>query len=394
MNKRTAWRLSFILSLSMIIVLVYLWKGMNEHTEVFAARPITGLSDEKNMLIQSEQMVDTNAVKKYFNQVWESQSVVDSVIKIKTGIFIQSLNFTNSSEVSVTGYIWQHYEDWQREALALDSGEVGFILPEQVNTGSDIEPREVYRLRKDSAEVVGWYFEATLRQPFNYRDYPFDHKTVWVRMWPKNFLENVVLVPDFEAYDSTGLTDVFGIEKSIVLGTWDRMNTYFDYRLSSYDTNFGMDDDSWQETFPELHYNFVLKRKFENAFVVYLLPLFLVASLLFAALLTVSENAKLSNRLGFNTSGFIGASSALFFVVMLAHIQLRRQFAGASIVYLEYFYILMYAMLVLATANTYLFSIRASRFGNIILYKDNLIPKVAYWPILFGSLIVITLFFI
>ena len=394
MKKRTAWRLSFILSLSMIIVLVYLWKGMNEHTEVFAARPITGLSDEKNMLIQSEQMVDTNAVKKYFNQVWESQSVVDSVIKIKTGIFIQSLNFTNSSEVSVTGYIWQHYEDWQREALALDSGEVGFILPEQVNTGSDIEPREVYRLRKDSAEVVGWYFEATLRQPFNYRDYPFDHKTVWVRMWPKNFLENVVLVPDFEAYDSTGLTDVFGIEKSIVLGTWDRMNTYFDYRLSSYDTNFGMDDDSWQETFPELHYNFVLKRKFENAFVVYLLPLFLVASLLFAALLTVSENAKLSNRLGFNTSGFIGASSALFFVVMLAHIQLRRQFAGASIVYLEYFYILMYAMLVLATANTYLFSIRASRFGNIILYKDNLIPKVAYWPILFGSLIVITLFFI
>lgn len=367
---------------------------MNEHTEVFAARPITGLSDEKNMLIQSEQMVDTNAVKKYFNQVWESQSVADSVIKIKTGIFIQSLNFTNSSEVSVTGYIWQHYEDWQREALALDSGEVGFILPEQVNTGSDIEPREVYRLRKDSAEVVGWYFEATLRQPFNYRDYPFDHKTVWVRMWPKNFLENVVLVPDFEAYDSTGLTDVFGIEKSIVLGTWDRMNTYFDYRLSSYDTNFGMDDDSWQETFPELHYNFVLKRKFENAFVVYLLPLFLVASLLFAALLTVSENAKLSNRLGFNTSGFIGASSALFFVVMLAHIQLRRQFAGASIVYLEYFYILMYAMLVLATANTYLFSIRASRFGNIILYKDNLIPKVAYWPILFGSLIVITLFFI
>ena len=80
----------------------------------------------------------------------------------------------------------------------------------------------------------------------------------------------------------------------------------------------------------------------------------------------------------FNASGFSGASSALFFVVMLAHIQLRRQFAGANIVYIEYFYILMYAMLVLATVNTYLFSIRASGLGNIILYKDNLIPKVAY----------------
>ena len=131
-----------------------------------------------------------------------------------------------------------------------------------------------------------------------------------------------------------------------------------------------------------------------NAFIVYLLPLFLVASLLFAALLTVSANEKISNKLGFNTSAFIGASSALFFVIMIAHIQLRRQFAGANIVYIEYFYILMYRMLVLATANTYLFSIRASRLGNIILYKDNLIPKVAYWPVLIGSLILITLFFI
>jgi hypothetical protein len=378
----------------MIGVLVYLWVGMNEHKEVFAARQKNTSLLEKDSLAQSEQLVDENVVNTYFNQVWKNQSVADSVIKIRTGIFIQSLNFYNSSEVSVTGYIWQHYEDWQVEALKLDSGEVGFILPEQVNTGSDIAPREVYRVRNGNEEVVGWYFEATLRQPFNYKNYPFDHKTVWVRMWPQDFLENVVLVPDFEAYKATGLTDIFGIEKSIVLGTWDRMNTYFDYKLSSYDTNFGMDDAKWQQAYPELHYNFVIKRKFENAFIVYLLPLFLVATLLFAALLTVSENDKLSNRLGFNTSAFIGASSALFFVVMLAHIQLRRQFAGANIVYIEYFYILMYAMLVLATANTYLFSIRASRFGNIILYKDNLIPKVAYWPVLFGSLIVITLFFI
>jgi hypothetical protein len=125
-----------------------------------------------------------------------------------------------------------------------------------------------------------------------------------------------------------------------------------------------------------------------------LLPLFLVAALLFGALLTVSAKDELSNRLGFNTSGFIGACSALFFVVMLAHIQLREQFAGASIVYLEYFYILMYAMLVLATVNTFLFSIGSKCCFNMIIYKDNLIFKVAYWPVVLLSLIIITIQFV
>jgi hypothetical protein len=210
-------------------------------------------------------------------------------------------------------------------------------------------------------------------------------------MWPKDFAENVVLVPDFEAYKATGVTDIFGIEQNIVLGTWERKNTYFDYKLSSYDTDFGLADYIGEDAFPELHYNFVIKRKFENAFIVYLLPLFLVAALLFGALLTVSARDELSNRLGFSTSGFIGACSALFFVVMLAHIQLREQFAGARIVYIEYFYILMYAMLVIATVNTYLFSVGSKCCYNMIIYNDNIISKVAYWPVLIGCLILITL---
>ncbi|MFW2374436.1 MAG: hypothetical protein ACN4GM_15020 [Gammaproteobacteria bacterium] len=377
MKQVTWWWLSAATSAVLIIVLINLWIQMNEYE------------------IQPTQLVNEQAADDYINSHWEklperSRLQIEPTIKIKTGIFIQSLQFFNSSEVNLTGYIWQRYKNGEHDTVKPKPSEVGFILPEQVNSGGDIEPREIYRVRNGDEEVIGWYFEATLRQPFDYSHYPFDHKTVWVRMWPKNFSQNVVLVPDFDAYKSTGLSDIFGIEENIVLGTWERENTYFDYKLSSYDTDFGIADYIGQEGFPELHYNFVVKRKFENAFIVYLLPLFLVAALLFALLLTVSENDELSNRLGFSASGFIGASSALFFVVMLAHIQLREQFAGTSIVYIEYFYILMYALLVSATANTFLFSIRATRWTNIILYHDNIIPKVAYWPVVFASLIVIT----
>lgn len=376
MIKQTNWWwLSAAVSAVLIIVLITLWVQMNEYE------------------IEPTQLVNEQAATDYLNRHWVNRPgghavQAEPVIMLKTGIFIQSLQFFNSTEVSLTGYIWQHYKDGVHDAIKPAPSEVGFILPEQVNTGE--QPEEIYRVKNGDEEVIGWYFEATLRQPFDYSYYPFDHKTVWVRMWPKEFSGNIVLIPDYSAYKSTGLSDIFGIEKNIVLGTWERETTYFDYKLSSYDTDFGIADYIGQNGFPELYYNFVIKRKFQNAFIVYLLPLFLVAALLFAALLTVSANDELSNRLGFNTSGFIGASSALFFVVMLAHIQLREQFAGAGIVYIEYFYILMYALLVVATANTYLFSIRSSRWHNVILYNDNIIPKVAYWPVVIGCLVLIT----
>lgn len=377
MKQAILWWISAAVSALLLVVLIGLWVQMNRHD------------------IEPTQLVNKQATNDYLKAHWENRPGspafhAGSTIKIKTGIFIQSLQFFNSTEVNLSGYIWQRYRVGLHDAIKPAPSEVGFILPEQVNSGSDIEPREVYRIRSGDEEVIGWYFEATLRQPFDYSKYPFDHKTVWIRMWPKDFSKNIVLIPDFDAYEATGLSDIFGIEKNIVLGTWERKDTYFDYRLSSYDTNFGITGYIGQADFPELHYNFVIKRKFENAFIVYLLPLFLVAALLFAALLTVSENDELSNRFGFNTSGFIGAASALFFVVMLAHIQLREQFAGASIVYIEYFYILMYALLVAATANTYLFSIRSTIWRNVISYNDNIIPKVAYWPFVLSCLIVIT----
>jgi hypothetical protein len=346
--------------------------------------------------VKSTQLVNEQAVGDYLEKHWENRpdgrasNDAEPTIKIKTGIFIQSLEFFNSTEVNLTGYIWQHYKDGVHDTIKPGPSEVGFILPEQVNSGSDIEPREAYRSRRGDEEVIGWYFEATLRQPFDYSRYPFDHKTVWIRLWPKDFDRDIVLVPDFAAYKSTRVDDIFGIEKDIVLGTWERENTYFDYKLSSYDTDFGIADYIGQENFPELHYNFVIKRRFANAFIVHLLPLFLVAALLFGSLLTCSTDPDLANRHGFSTSNFIAAAAVLFFVVLLAHIQLREQFAGAGTVYMEYFYFLMYGVLVAASNNVYLFSMRAAPWLTIIHYKDNLIPKVAYWPVVYGCMIAIT----
>ena len=82
--------------------------------------------------------------------------------------------------------------------------------------------------------LIGWYFEANLRQPFSYKDYPIDHKTVWVKLLPKDFYSNVTLVPSFNSYDSTSLYSIFGISKDIVLTGWEINETFFDYMPLSF----------------------------------------------------------------------------------------------------------------------------------------------------------------
>lgn len=377
MKERTWWFLSLIVSAVLILVLTQIWSVMNAFE------------------VKDRQLADQAEVDRYLEsyRIQREKAGRPETIpltRIPTGIFIQSLKFFDSTEVNLSGYIWQRYRDGIHDAFKPTPGETGFILPEQVQTGNDIEPREVYRVRQDGEEVIGWYFEATLRQPFDYFFYPFDHKTVWVRMWPKDFAGSVVLVPDLKAYEATGPNDVFGIEKDIVLGTWERQNTYFTFKTTCYDTNFGINDYIGQDGFPELYYNFIIKRKAGNAFIVYLLPLFLVAALLFSALLTITAKPDLASVHGFNTSGVLGTCSVLFFVVLLAHVQLREQFASSNIVYMEFFYFLMYALLVIAAANTYFFSMKAAPSLKIIHYRDNLIPKVLYWPVVLLAMIAIT----
>lgn len=309
--------------------------------------------------------------------------------RVKTGIFIKSFSFIGASDVHVSGYIWQHYEDGIHDAIKPAEGEVGFILPEATDAANGLI-EEVYRMDQDGSELIGWYFEQTLRQSFDYTSYPFDHKTVWVRFWPGEFDVDVALIPDFLAYPATGAEDIFGIDPRIVMGTWERENTYFDYRLSDLDTTLGIEENEFKTNQPELHYNFVIKRNFGNAFIVHMVPLIVVTMLLFGAVMTVTRRPELVERHDFSTSSVIGTCSVLFFVILLAHVQLREGFAGSPVIYMESFFFLMYFLLLVVSINTYLFASEAVSSLRFIHYKDNLIPKAAFWPFVLLCMMAIT----
>lgn len=308
-------------------------------------------------------------------------------VEVPTGVFIQSLVFTSSSNVNLTGYIWQKYP-------VAYPYEKGIIFPEQIASGDTVmkqEYTETVAYEGAQYELIGWYFDVTVRQSFNYYRYPLDFLTIWLRIWSADFENdaNIRLIPDFDSYDDATARR-FGLDSDLVQGEWNIDQSFFSYREVPYDTSFGYPPDPNDNLYSELYFNLGAERTFINAFVINLVPLFVVALLLFAGIMTISQDEEQSSRFGFSTSGLIGTCSALFFVVMLSHIQVRGQFAGSGLVYIEYFYLVMYGMILLTALNGYLFSLGRRRSLAILHYHDNFVAKISFWPVLLWSMVVIT----
>ena len=308
-------------------------------------------------------------------------------IDLPTGIFIQSLVFNSSSDVNLTGYIWQRYPlDYPYEK--------GVIFPEEIDSVNTVLRKEYDDIVRDGDnphELIGWYFDVTVRQSFDYRQYPLDFLTVWLRVWPEDFEndQHILLVPDFAAYSDTQ-TDSFGLDADIVQGEWDIRESFFSYQAAPYDTDFGFGARDKDVVYQEFYFNLGADRKFINAFIINLVPLLVVGVLLFASLMTISRDEEQAGLFGSNTTGVIGSCSALFFVVLLSHIQVRSMFAGSGLVYIEYFYLIMYGMILATALNAYLFSLKAFRHLWILNYRDNYVAKASFWPVMLWAMLFVT----
>ena len=239
--------------------------------------------------------------------------------------------------------------------------------------------------------TVGWYFDTVLRQHFDYTKYPLDHKTIWIRAIPADFSSIMVLLPDLDSYVATGYDDSFGVSKDIVLTSWILTETYFDYKLEEYDTTFGLGDDHMRSEHPELSFNIVIERNFGQAMMINLTLILVIMALLYSLVLMItSEKDKLLDSFGMSASGAIGTTSALFFSVLIAHIDLRGMFGGQP-VYMEMFYYLAYLYIL---GISILISVFMKELGNsqhkIVRSNANLF-KLLYWPVYFGIVLIVTL---
>ena len=304
---------------------------------------------------------------------------------VPTGVLVQSIEFLNANNVEVV----------RLRLATLPARRPGRHRARRRPAGSGhrrlpTPRRSTDYTEADGSEVIGWYFSAELRQPFDYRHYPFDRQDVWVRLWHRDFGRDILLTPDLAAYTTLDPAALPGLEEQFVYGGWDPFFSGFSYSLNPYNTTFGYAPPATCGSVPELYFNVGLKRNFLGPFVDHFVLAAAVALLLFAVLrLTTSDEERHKRTGGLSTSGVVGSCSGLLFAVLLEHNQIRSIVASREVAYIEMLPFILYGTILLVALNAVLVS--SSLKLRFVRYQNNLLPDLIYWPVLLAVVLIVTL---
>lgn len=325
---------------------------------------------------------DRGNLQKFLKTNAKAAADVDQVQQVRTGIFVRTMRFGTANDVMLTGSLWQGYDSNLKDFTP------GITIP----NAEALDVKETYHTKSGGQDVVGWDFKATLRESFESSiKYPFDRAMVRVRLAPKGLYRNLVLAPDLGSYQLLVPTSLPGTDKSLVLPGWKLISTYFNYSPVDAGTSFGVGTSLEQAKGQELGYTMVAQRNFVDPFVSSVLPIIVVAALLFGMLIMVSKHSSKVTATGVKGGDVLRAGVTLLFPVLVAQVNLRSRLGSSTVIYIEYFYFVLYAAILGVSANALLFTLKDEGFSH---HSDNIIAKVIYWPALLSAFFIVTLLFL
>lgn len=343
---------------------------------------------QHNLRSQSDEtdsppIVDVTSLGNFINGQHDraEKLKIPKSIPVPTGLYVQQLEFEDSYNVNVGGTIWQKYP-----LDIADSVEIGVKFP-QMSPFSEAEYieetyRETIEAKEDEAGylLVGSEFRVTLRLNLKYADFPLDKRHINIEILPKDINDHLIFTPDLGSYSYTNPTKKSGLNQKIKISGSEVLETYFNYSSETYDADFGYGEKSLFEEVPVLHFNVHLRRLLFNAFVTYLIPIFVTLIMVFILMYSCEKTAE--------RQGISESMAAFFFVLIFSHIDMRKEIITADVIYMEYFYFISYFMLILTTFNLIVFTKDKSKIFD---FNDNQIFKASYFPIFFLLILVVTL---
>jgi hypothetical protein len=372
---------AFLFFLCLLFVSIYRYdhNGLWILAVVFSLLCVLGMGFIWHLTINNSTLDDRNGDLVVFDRadvetVLQHTNTNPITFRIPTGFFIQSMEFLNANDIAITGYIWQNISSPGAEKDFPD-----FSFPDSKETSIV----KAY-VNKDKG-VIGWRFRTTLRQQFDYSKYPFDREDVSIRVLSNNSAGSI-LVPDFDSYNSLIPETLPGLGSTFILEGWKPQKTFFSYRVNSYNTNFGIRNVA-NSNVSEFHFNVDIERDFKAAFSDLLLIMVIIV-LLFAVL-TITTKGENKSYFGFSSHGVLGYCTSLLFTLIVSHTALRSRIPLGSIIYIEYFYLVLYLAILVVSLNSIVFA--SNRSIPFIDPKDNMYVKILYWPVTMGILLFVTL---
>jgi len=370
LDREEIWRLSIITSLLLIANIFLVGYLQHSTSRILQAK-------------ESPPIVDIASLSQFVQkQKLKAQELkVPQPIPVPTGLYVHRMEFGDSYNLNIGATVWQKYP------LAIaDQVEIGFTLPQMSPFAEASYIEEAYRDTIAPKEdepgylLVGWDVRSTLRLNFKYSEFPLDKQHINIKIQPINNKDHLIFTPDLVSYKYTNPTRKSGISDQIEIPGSEFLQSYFNYSLDSYDADFGYSSKALFEEVPVLHYNIYLRRILLNAFVTYLIPIFVTLIMVFILIYACGKTEE--------RQGIIESMAAFFFVLIFSHIDLRKEIVTADLIYIEYFYFITYLMLVLATFNLITY---AKDKSAIFDFNDNQIFKALYFPFFFLLILGVTL---
>ena len=369
--SRWAWGVSALVSLGCLIAIGTMW------VRAYTAAPAPAPADTV--------VTTQDEVTRYLEALMpDPEPGSEPPVYIPTGLYIESLQFKGPYNVQVSGYVWQRYANDLPKDLVPKDEDVGFVMPE----AQYARFFKVYQAQQGDEELIGWSFFATLREQFDYREYPLDRQQVWIELWHSDFEQRVYLAPDLEGYTAINPAALPALDKDLVLEDWDFQESYFSYRAPRYNSSFGVQGYEPDQRSPELRYNISIRRHLLSTLISRMIVPLVILIQLFVLVVVIGTKQERLEQFGVRPGAVIFTCAAFFFATLVAHNSLRGDLKAYGLVYLEGLYILTYFVILAVAINSVLLVAKP----NLKLFRDydNLWTEVLYWPTILSAMVVIT----
>ena len=367
-----AWLISYTLALFFLITLLFIFHRIIYDYNAYPNQ----ISSMKDV-----EQYTTLFKKKYYSTNYGEPNF------IPLGFYIQTFLFKDPNTVLLSGYLWLKYP----KNLITKNSDIKVDFPEAISPGY-IE--KTYDVDEGDYRLIGWRFTGlTLYESFDYSLYPLDQQIVWIKTRSKELEKNIIYTPDLPSYKSTSPYDLFGLNNNTTVFEYDIKESYFQYGVdtASNDTSLGFNDFSVLSS-PSLFFNIVVKRDFVNPLILHMMPIMVIWSILFGLTMVMTPDVDKSKALGASTSGMLTSLAGLFFAVVIANLNLRSKFIGQPSTYMEFVYFLTYVIIFLLVLNVHFISPSGRCVPSILAWRNNLLPRIIYWPIILGALLLVTLY--
>ncbi len=300
-------------------------------------------------------------------------------IIIPTGMYVTDVKVSSSTTISIYGILWQKYP-----ASSKDTVKEGIVL-----LNADEEHLEkIYEFAEGDTITVGWKYIFVVRGNFNFVQYPFDKQMITLVMVHKDYDKNIFLKPDFSSFKNMSNLALPELDTEISIPEWTIQDSYYYYILTNYPTNFGIQNYIQQKNYPILHYSIDATRRFVHPFTSSILPVIIIIIICFGILIIISTISSGETR---SITPLISMASGIFFAAIVAHQTFIRSISASGITYFEYFYFIAYLIILLVTINGLLYELGVQI--PFITYKNNLLPRLCYWPFVLSIYFAITVYF-